>query len=189
MLRSLALVAGLTLTAAAQPPARKLAAPKIVEEGGKKVAVFEYGKTDPAVKIGELTLRILPLRSLKTTAAPSPIALLGYQVENRSNQSVQLAGTQLPNWFLAKSIKDSTGREMTVAAEGATWVAEDRTLAPDTFWQFQMDSKPHYNPKADSLSMIVPAPPGSEAELWRVVFPRKTWVQSWPVPGSKVSPH
>lgn len=93
-------------TALAQPPTPVPPAPERVEEDGRTVLVFEYGKTAGEVAVGSLRYKLWPLHGSNERTFE-----VGYEVTNTGSDTVRTRDAlNLPDGWKAVA-EDDTGRK------------------------------------------------------------------------------
>jgi hypothetical protein len=166
------------LAAFAAGQEKKPAGPKVVEEDrdGKTIKVALFGPGDK-VTVGNIRYTFLTLdrfpRSPTTPGSPPAGFSVGYSAENvgPKGQSVEFRMTGLG---IGKTAVEG---EQNVQIRSAAGSQDGRS----ELWPTHKPAERHewFRPAPDkevkSFTIEYDAPTGSDANVWRVVYPRKTW--------------
>jgi hypothetical protein len=145
--------------------AQKKAEPSLIEDGGKKVLVFRFGETTDKVTIGDLEYQIKPAMVMQGRSAN-----IYFAVRNNGKKAVKVTDVYVSEDGI--KLIDDTGREFRHARGGSKG---GPFIDPGREFSNSMTFSPEPDTKAKEFTATVKAPAG-EADLWRIVYPKKTWI-------------
>jgi hypothetical protein len=152
-------------------PQKKGAAPKLVEEGGKKALVFIMGETKAEVVAGDKTFKLLPLRSTGTKTFNVVVT-----TTNSGKKALPSSEGIIDHQNMIAT--DDTGREFRT---NSVSLPPGNDIDPGGTFNYTITLRPHPDPKAREITVTIPAR-GGEADLWRIVYPKKAWPKGIPSP-------